>query len=52
MSELYGIPVTVANLGDRIEVVTSHGGAVRDLMDEEKCRLLVDMEGEEHRGPV
>jgi zinc/manganese transport system ATP-binding protein len=52
MSELYGMPVTVANLGNRIEVVTSHGGALRDLMDEEKCRLLVDMEGDEHRGPV
>ena len=52
LSELYGIPVVAARLGDRIEVVTSHGGALMDLMDEEKCRLLSAMENEGHHGPV
>ena len=48
LSDLYGIPVEVDRIGNRIMVVTAEEGLPCDLMDDEKCRLLSEMEGKAH----
>jgi zinc/manganese transport system ATP-binding protein len=48
LSDLYGIPVEVARVGNRIMVVTAEEGVPYDLMDDEKCRLLSEIESKAH----